>query len=392
MMESEKLEKMRLSLILFLALVFGIVLQHIIFSPENNNKAFAEKNTKTTEVNEVKNNIEETQLAKPKKASVVGFLNNEKKEQYKNTNDNFFQQATSTLKNSKPLPNKKEKNKKQDDVVFEEDAFYFSGSLFLPIKNYDVSEPEVLAKSAIVVSENGDVLFEKDADLKLPIASLTKVMTALVVLENIDKNEIITITQDAIETEGIAGRFFPGEKMPAIDLLKIMLVISSNDAAGAFYEYFKEKGVDLVSLMNKKAKEIGMENTNFSNPIGLDEPDNYSTARDYSKLVLHSLKNKDLWEILSTKEEIIKAYSEGALNRKIMSSNKLMFDSDLKDIVIGGKTGYTQKAQGCLMSLFFADEKKKIKAVSVLLGADGIELRFSETKKLIEWSKKAYIF
>ncbi len=376
MMESEVFERSRFSIILLLALVFGVILQQAVFgSPSYGSEGYSE--------------IIETPSKKT--ASVVSALSK--------NNSNFVKSENidSTKNKESELTLTSEEFGKTDRNAFseEDEVLRFEGNPdFLPIRNFDKENLSLDVKSAIAIyAKDGRILYEKNINDKLPIASLTKVVSAMVVLENIDDEEVITISENAIKTEGVSGRFVVGEKIKSIDLLKIMLTISSNDAAVAFSEYFESKGMNMIDLMNKKALELGAKNTNFTNSVGFDNENHYSTSYDYSKIILHSLSNKKLWSILSIKDQEVFDFS-GNNKRRLISSNKLMFDKDVFGI-LGGKTGYTENAGGALMTAFqvYGESGREDGIViGVILGAKDTEARFIEMKKLINWVREAYIF
>jgi len=379
-METESFEKMRLTFVLAAALVFGVVLQQVVFASED-----------TADV----------KISEESKKQTAFLLNIKNKENFKENklkkNGDLLNSEKDSNSKSKALNDKdKVKNTVKKNIIGSSNALIFNSNPdFLPIRNYNISNIDIAAKGAIALSDDGKILYQKNIDKKLPIASLTKVMSAVVILENLQMDEMITVTKDIIEkTEGIAGRFKYNEKLKTEDLLKIMLVISSNDAAAAFEDYFKSKKINLVDMMNKKAREFGLKNTNFSNPVGFDDNEkNYSTAYDYALFITKILDNKKLWDILSIKNELIKSEDPKVPDRRIISSDKLAF----KNIegLFGGKTGYTKKAGGCLMVAFKVEGengRKGARIVSVVLGTEDTQSRFDETEKLIRWVKEAYIF
>ena len=379
-METESFEKMRLTFVLAAALVFGVVLQQVVFASED-----------TADV----------KISEESKKQTAFLLNIKNKENFKENklkkNGDLLNSEKDANSKSKALNDKdKVKNTVKKNIIGSSNALIFNSNPdFLPIRNYNISNIDIAAKGAIALSDDGKILYQKNIDKKLPIASLTKVMSAVVILENLQMDEMITVTKDIIEkTEGIAGRFKYNEKLKTEDLLKIMLVISSNDAAAAFEDYFKSKKINLVDMMNKKAREFGLKNTNFSNPVGFDDNEkNYSTAYDYALFITKILDNKKLWDILSIKNELIKSEDPKVPDRRIISSDKLAF----KNIegLFGGKTGYTKKAGGCLMVAFKVEGengRKGARIVSVVLGTEDTQSRFDETEKLIRWVKEAYIF
>jgi D-alanyl-D-alanine carboxypeptidase (penicillin-binding protein 5/6) len=221
------------------------------------------------------------------------------------------------------------------------------------------------------------VLFSKNENEILPIASLTKLMTALVVIENQENypfKEQIKISKEAALQEDVPeyGNLKAGEKKKIEELLNLMLVFSSNDAAYALAEQI---GVEnFVNRMNEKAKEIGLKSTHFSNPTGLD-PENLKW----------NLENKDYFNYSTAKDLIL-------LGKYILENYPLIFEfSNQKNKIqllenqhlVGMKTGYTDEAGGCIFLIFSNDNGDYF--LNVILGAKSKEERFLQMQKLIDW-------
>lgn len=260
-----------------------------------------------------------------------------------------------------------------------------------PIRNWQIPNLEVDANSAISVLVKPDgsqkILFEKEKGKILPIASLTKLMTAKIVLEYYDLSQKIEISEKAINGEGETGNFKIGEIFLVKELLYPLLMESSNDAALVLTEVIGEKA--FVDLMNLEAKNLDLKNTHFVNPTGLDPNNpqdsvNYSTTEDLVKLTSHLLKEHSLiWDILSLSE--FDFFTEDAVfHHKIINTNELLKESP--SIILGGKTGKTPKAGGCLILVTKAP-KNKGDLINVILGTND---RFEEMKKLINWLNSAY--
>lgn len=254
-------------------------------------------------------------------------------------------------------------------VFAEEKAEEITARVVLPAEEIALS-----AKGYIVASgaSGRDAAYEKNAHTQLPPASLTKLMTAVIVAEYADPNDVITITPRAVNAEGVAGSLRVGETFSISDLLKVMLVVSSNDAATAFEDHFASQGLDLVSLMNEKAKLLGMVNTHFANPTGLDDPEHYSSAADLAVLAAYSLRHEQIWDVLSKTSESVRS-----LNKKIahtlLSNNELLHKK--RADVLGGKTGYTKNAGGCMITVLRSGE------IIVVLGSND---RTGDTERLIQ--------
>lgn len=263
--------------------------------------------------------------------------------------------------------------------------------IFIPWRDWNVEEPKIEAKAAILMEvkkkpnnlTEEKILFQENIYKPLPIASLTKIMTAIVVMENLDLSKNVKISKEAVSQEGEAGSLVVGEELPVKTLLYAMLMESSNDAA---FVLASEVGIDnFVELMNRKAKSIQLENTSFANPIGLDDPKNFSTAHDFAKLLEYSFDNQLLWEILKTQSfETTDILGKFPHNWK--NTNKLL---DVLPNIAGGKTGLTQAAGGCV-ALVVNNPENESKIISVMLGAPDENKRFEETKKILDWVFKAY--
>lgn len=253
---------------------------------------------------------------------------------------------------------------------------------------------EIKAEAGIVVLINpkGDkkMLFKKEISQGAPIASLTKLMTALVAEEIYQSNQIFNISKEAVSQEEERGKLKIGEKLSLNELLHIMLIESSNDAAWAVAEgeiieeenfIGKEK---FVELMNLKVEELGLKNTHFINPTGLDGFENYSTSEDLVKLAHYLIKNHPQILEITQKQSYRVLDPDGNLHHFIAeNTNKL-----LKEFpeIIGGKTGFTDEAGGCILLILKNENGSYF--VNVILGTASPEDRFQEMKKLIDFSKE----
>ncbi|MCK4591846.1 D-alanyl-D-alanine carboxypeptidase [Candidatus Parcubacteria bacterium] len=253
----------------------------------------------------------------------------------------------------------------------------------LPSKTQNADDFNIKAKSAIVLDIGTDsILYSKNSDEKKPIASLTKIMTALVILDNVDLNSMVTISRNAFDTDGRKDSLAVNEKIKAEDLLKIMLIRSNNTAAVSLAEHTSGNVEEFVKLMNKKAELLGLKNTNFSNPTGFDSEENYSTAYDIAQLFDYSLNKQLIWEILRIQKLNLSSI-DGKIKHKIKNTNLLL--GRLKNIT-GGKTGLTDEAGQCL-ALVVGDPIDNHRIISVVLSAED---RFLETEKLVRWVFRSY--
>lgn len=256
-----------------------------------------------------------------------------------------------------------------------------------PVRNRDIEDFDLKAKAGISVfiKENRKkVLFNKSESEGLPIASLTKLMTSYIVLEHYNPEQIIKISEKAVKTEGNFGEFKIGESFLVKDLLYPLLIESSNDAAIALAQIVGEEA--FVGLMNLEAEDLNLKNTYFVNPTGLDPEFNtpsYSTSENLVNLSQHLLKeHPEIFEILSIKE--LDFYTpDGNFHHHLVNKNELL--GKLPEI-LGGKTGYTEKAKGCLLLI---TKKNEGFLINVILSSDE---RFEEMENLLNWINKAYTF
>lgn len=214
-----------------------------------------------------------------------------------------------------------------------------SAAAVLPI------EPSHSAKAAVLVDSRGRCLYAQNAEEKLPMASTTKIMTALVALGNADGSLVVTIHPEAVGVEGSSAYLVKNEKMKLSDLLYALMLQSANDAASAIAIAVGGSIDKFVDMMNEKAVNLGLESTHFTNPHGLYDTDHYSSAADMAKIMVEAMRNDSFADIVSTKKYTFK--SENGIERTFVNHNRLLWTLDG---CIGGKTGYTQKAGRCLVS------------------------------------------
>lgn len=246
----------------------------------------------------------------------------------------------------------------------------------------DVKEELTTAKSMVVIeTTNGTTLYSKNANEKLPMASTTKIVTALTVIENCDDlDKLVTIPKIATTVEGSSIYLKPDEELTIRQLLYGLMLQSGNDSAttlaleiGGTIEHFAE-------LMNETAKKCGANDSSFVTPHGLDDKNHYTTASDLAKITAYALKNPTFKEIVSTKSYNIPATNKyGA--RYLINKNKLL--SGLEGC-IGVKTGYTSKAGRCLVT---ACERNGMQVVCVVLNCRPM---FEESAELINKAYEEY--
>ena len=225
-----------------------------------------------------------------------------------------------------------------------------SFALVLPAAAFTASAesffPSVSAKAAVLIdADTGRVMFEKNAEIRLPMASTTKIMTAIVALEHGDPDDTVTVTKGSVGVEGSSIYLEAEEKLSLRELLYALLLASANDAATAIALHISGSVEAFASLMNKKAELLGLKNTHFKNPHGLDAEGHFTTAYDLAKITAAALKNKTFAEIVSTYNYNISGKDGG--RRYLVNHNKLLRGYEG---CIGVKTGYTKADGRCLVS------------------------------------------
>lgn len=246
-----------------------------------------------------------------------------------------------------------------------------------PRRNWSVPYLELQAQAALAIQTDGSkVYYNKNIEMQRSVASLTKLMTAIVVMENFDLDAVIEISRSAVKREGSNGDLRPSESITVRSLLDMMLIESSNDAAFAL----AQQRADFISLMNKKVEELGLNETHFINPDGLDSPNHFSSALDIAKIFGYLInKHPEALEILKTKNMMVYS-SDGKIEHRLENTNELLGKTDK---IVAGKTGFTDEAGGSLILLTEDD------IITVVLGSPD---RFGESEKLINWLKSAYIW
>lgn len=221
--------------------------------------------------------------------------------------------------------------------------------------------PTVSAKSAVLMTFDGDILFEKNADCRLPMASTTKIMTCLIAAERCTLSDVVTITPASAEIEGSSLYMKSGDRVTAEDLLYAAMLRSANDAASALAIHVSGDEEAFAELMNERASELGMNGTHFTNPHGLPDDEHYTTARDFAHLAAAAMKNDTFAKIAGTKEYVVTL--NGSEKRPVKNHNRLLFSYDG---ALGVKTGFTKASGRCLVS---AAERDGVSLIAVTLCA-----------------------
>ena len=254
----------------------------------------------------------------------------------------------------------------------------------------DQPVPELLARAVLVRDHNsGDVLYEKNPDERVPIASLTKLMTAILVAKHLSLAEPVEIAAPDLRVPEDRAGLVGGEVITVQDLLKAMLISSANDASMALARHSggTDGAVAFVEAMNRQARALNMKDTSFANPVGFDHEDHFSTARDLALLVEEFFHYPELLEIVKQKEATIKSL-DGKYAHTLLTTNRLML---VHPEILGLKTGFTTEAKGNLI-IFVQDgslASRPVQYYSIILGSPDRE---AETEKIFRWVRKNFIW
>lgn len=240
------------------------------------------------------------------------------------------------------------------------------------------------AKAAILVqaSPSIKVLFKKQADKSLPIASITKLMTMLVLLDGIDAGELewtdmVEASLNAASIYGSRIHLKAGEKLPFEDMFKSMVIASANDAAIALAEHYSGTMNDFADKMNLKAEELGLKNTHFVNSHGLFEENHYSTAQDIVKMVIEALKREEILKYSKLKYDFLRRENDQL--QRLTNTNRLI---GFKPEVDGLKSGHTRLAGFCLAATAL---KENIRLIAVVLGEPSKLVRDREIIRMFNY-------
>ena len=246
----------------------------------------------------------------------------------------------------------------------------------------DSNELKITSKAGIVMEQTtGRVLWEKNSKERVKIASTTKVLTAIIAVENANLEDKVLISKRAALTGGSTVGIVSGSEVSLKNLLYGLLLKSGNDCAVAIAEHIAGDVDTFVKMMNAKAYEIGAKDTKCTNPHGLDTEENYSTAWDIAKITCYAKKIAILSKIMNTTSITL---NFGKTQKFLSNTNRLLHSYKYCD---GGKTGYTALAGRCLVT---TANKEDLNIVAVILGANTTDTRFNECRKLMEYAINNY--
>ena len=250
-------------------------------------------------------------------------------------------------------------------------------SSFLQTSSNFSEEPLINSRSAIVFDRNSkQVLFGKNENEKRKMASTTKIMTAIIVIENAKLDDIVKVSAKAASTGGSRLGLHTNDKISVLNLLYGLLLCSGNDAAVALAEHVGGSLPDFASLMNKKCNELGLSSTNFVTPHGLDNEEHYTTAYELALITDYALKNDTFRNIVGTKNYTV---TINGYSKNLSNTNELL---GALDGVYGVKTGFTNGANRCLVT---SVKRGDLDIICIVLGADTKKDRTKDSIELINY-------
>lgn len=257
------------------------------------------------------------------------------------------------------------------------------------IKAEEVEDLAPNATSAIMIeASTGEILFQKNKDEKLAPASMTKMMSMLIIMEEIEKgnlkwDEMITTSERASSMGGSQIFLKAGEKMSVTDLLKGIAIASGNDAVVALAERISGSEESFVKRMNARAKDLGLKNTNFVNSTGLTEDNHYSSAYDMSLIAKELVKHEKILEFTSTYEDYLRKDTKSPF--WLVNTNRLV---RFKEGVDGLKTGFTKEAGYCLTATM---KKDNMRLITVVMKEEDTNKRSADTSKMLDYGFNVYM-
>lgn len=240
-----------------------------------------------------------------------------------------------------------------------------------------VSEPEIYSRRALVFERNSKtVLFEKNSKEQCKMASTTKIMTSILILENCNLSDMVTVSAKAGGTTGSRLGIHADDSISVNDLLYGLMLCSGNDTAVALAEYCSGSVEEFANLMNHKAQELQLSSTHFVTPHGLDNDEHYTTAYDFAILTDYAMNNPLFLQIVGTKYYTV---SINGISKSIHNTNELL---GVIPSVYGIKTGYTSGAGRCLIT---AAKENNLDIIVIVFGADTKKIRTDDSSKLINY-------
>ena len=309
--------------------------------------------------------------------------NTEIKEENKNTNDN---DESTNIEDNTTDTNDKENNTLNEDTDTTE-----NNNVTEENTNNENTTDTYLIPSAtagiLMDVSTGEIIFEKNKDEQLAVASMTKMVAQIIILEQIEKgkikwNDVVTASANASGMGGSQIYLTTGEEMTVEDMMKGISMASANDATVAMAEFIAGTEVEFVEMMNKKVKELGLKNTHFKNCTGLDEEGHYSSAYDMAIIARELLKHEKILEFSSVYEDYLREDTDNKF--WLVNTNKLVRFYEGAD---GLKTGHTDAAKYCLAATAKRDD---LRLIAIVLGEENSQTRNSETMSLLDYGFNNY--
>ena len=261
---------------------------------------------------------------------------------------------------------------------------------------YAANDLNVDAKASLIIEENsGKVIYDDNSNIQNYPASVTKILTAILTLENCELTDKVTVSKNAISnipSGYVIAPLFVGEQMSVEDLLYALMLKSANDAAYVLAEHVGGTVEGFSEMMNKKAEELGCKNSHFVNPNGIHNSNHYTTAYDMYLIARYAMKNEEFVKIVSTYQHALSATNKYSKNDRIMKNTNSFVNPSSRyydENVKGIKTGTTLQAGNCLIT---STSKNGFDVITVVLGAKTSESKFSETKKMMNYTFDNYEF
>ena len=267
-------------------------------------------------------------------------------------------------------------------VIADDEDEEFNLDEIIQVANQPENELKINSRIAVAYDRtSGTVIWGKDENKKTAMASTTKIMTAIVAIENSNLTDIVEVSSKAAGTGGSRLKIKKKDKITLNDLLYGLMLVSGNDAAVAIAEHVGGSVEGFAELMNNKAKELGLQCTHFVTPHGLDNPEHYTTAVELAKIADYALKNETFSKIVGTKNHTI---TINGYSKNLTNTNELL---GVLNGVTGVKTGFTNNAGRCLVTSI---NRNGFNIITVVLQADTKKMRTADSVNLIEYIYKNY--
>ena len=241
-------------------------------------------------------------------------------------------------------------------------------------------EPKILADSAILVeASTGRIIYEKNADLEREPASMTKMLTCVLALENLNPTEEVVMNQAAVFTEDNTLSWTAGDSVSARDMITAVMLVSENGGALALSQTVAGSEAEFAEMMNNKAKAIGCKNSHFVNPNGLPNPNHYSTAADMARIAVYCMKNPVFREIVNTRRTSIHWIYPKEKWSELNNTNELLNKYKGAN---GIKTGWTRAAGGCLAA---GAKRGEVELIAIVMHSTDQDTRFDDAANLLNY-------